>query len=76
MAYVIAGILQVVPGLVLDAMSPSHSPVGTACHYTIGQYCDSFIVFPIASVVAFGATLGIRESFPARSSDARTNKTT
>jgi len=68
-AYVIAGILQTLPGLILDATPVSHSPVGMVCHYTIGQYCDSFVVFPIASLVAFGATLGIRESFPSRISD-------
>lgn len=67
-AYVIAGALQILPGVLLDSMPASHSPAGMVCHYTIGQYCDSFVVFPIASVCAFVATLMIRESFPGHGS--------
>lgn len=66
-AYLIAGILQILPGLVLDSMPGSDSPPGVVCHYTIGQYCDSFIVFPIASICAFVVALMLRESFPGQS---------
>jgi MFS family permease len=66
-AYVMAGILQIVPGILLDLTPASSSPSGVVCHYTIGQYCDSFVVFPVASICAFVTTLMIRESFPDRS---------
>ncbi len=66
-AYVIAGGLQILPGIVLDMTTASHSPAGVVCHYTIGQYCDSFVVFPIASICALIAALGISESFPGHS---------
>lgn len=67
-AYVIAGVLQILPGLVLDLTPGPGSVPGVVCHYTIGQYCDSFFVFPIASMCALTATLWIRESFPAQGS--------
>jgi len=67
-AYVISGILQILPGILLDATTPADSPAGMVCHYTIGQYCDSFVVFPISSICAFMATLGIHESFPTQTS--------
>jgi MFS family permease len=69
-AYVIAGVLQILPGLILDLTPASGSVRGVVCHYTIGQYCDSFAVFPIASICALTATLWIRESFPGQGSDS------
>jgi MFS family permease len=73
-AYLISGGLQILPGIFLDMTPLPNPPAGMVCHHTIGQYCDSFIVFPIASLCALVATLGLRETAPANSLEApRTN---
>lgn len=64
-AYLISGGLQILPGIFLDLMASPNPPAGMVCHHTIGQYCDSLIIFPIASLCALMATLGLRETAPA-----------
>ncbi|MFH1118162.1 MAG: MFS transporter [Pseudomonadota bacterium] len=75
-AYLIAGGLQILPGIFLDMTPTPHPLAGMVCRHTVGQYCDSFIIFPIASICALAATVGLRENFPERSPEARRSNDT
>lgn len=73
-AYVMSGMLQILPGVLLEAAHASCLHPGVGCHHqhTGDQYCAAFVIFPIASICAFAVTFMIRESFPGQ----RTNIST
>jgi len=63
MAFVIGGLFQILPGLMLAANTSNGGGGSDHVQYGIEEYGSAFIVFPLASVLALIITFFIRETY-------------
>ena len=61
-SFVLGAVLQILPGMFLGSPTQPVAHEAGKLAYTISQYREAFVVFPICSLLAFGATFMLRET--------------
>ncbi len=61
-SFVLGAVLQILPGMFLGPATQSAAHEAGKLSYTISQYRDAFVVFPICSLLAMGVTFMLRET--------------